>query len=72
MFKLRITERRKKKHRGLCANLRCLSPLEPPFNWYAFEIDGSPRIFKRAFCVDCHEKLTTLPARDLWFEVQQT
>jgi hypothetical protein len=69
MFRLTITERKLKKHRGLCSNLRCQAPLEPPYNLYSFQIEDRPKVFQRAFCVKCHAKLQAMSPRQVYFEV---
>lgn len=69
MFVVSITEKRQKNHNGLCSNLRCMAPMEPPFSVLDFEMEGIPKRFKRMFCVDCMKKLTHMPQEEIEFEV---
>jgi hypothetical protein len=49
--------------------MRCLAPLEPPFNELHFQVDGLNRVFRRNFCVDCVAALETADLNEIEFEV---
>ena len=66
---LTITERKERRYAGRCSNMRCLVPLEPPFNELHFQVDGLNRIFKRDFCIDCVHALETADLNEIEFEV---
>jgi len=66
-----ITRKKKRKHKGLCSNLNCLAPLEPPFNVYEFQIEGERKGYSRMFCIDCIDVLLHSKRQDVCFEVYE-
>ena len=56
---IRISRRKRTSQKGLCANLNCLAPMEPPIPRYDFLLDDDPHTYRRHFCVQCREMLDT-------------
>ena len=68
MTVMRIHRTQKLAHEGRCANLDCLAVMEPPINVYDFILDDNPRVFRRAFCIQCRE-LIDREMSEIEFEV---
>ena len=65
-----IEKKRRKKHKGFCANIECRARLEPPYNLFEFSLDCVPgHVFNRTFCVECIGKILESPEGGINFRV---